>query len=90
MYTIYENKNLLKVIKKIPKEIQKRYEVWKRIIELEGIEGLRNIKGFHDESLKGDLKGLRSSRLNIQWRVIYEIEKTELKVYVVEINPHKY
>jgi len=90
MYAIYENKNLPKTLKKIPKEIQKRYEVWKRIVEMDGVEGLRNIKGFHDEALKGTWKGFRSSRLNIQWRVIYEVEKAEFKVYVIEINTHQY
>ena len=57
---------------------------------MNGIEGLKNIKGFHDEALEGTWKGFRSSRLNIQWRVIYEAEKTEFKIYTAEINPHKY
>jgi hypothetical protein len=29
------------------------------------------IKGFHDEALSGQWAGHRSSRLGIQWRVIY-------------------
>ena len=63
---------------------------WKRIVELEGPQGLRLIKGFHDESLKGEWVGFRSSRLNLKWRIIYKVEKEWLRVYVLEINPHHY
>lgn len=90
MWEIYEYKSLAKTLRKTPKEIRKRYEVWKRIVEFQGIDGLRNIKGFHDEALKGNLKGYRSSRLNLKWRVIYRIEKGVCEVYVVDINPHEY
>ncbi|MCK4820288.1 type II toxin-antitoxin system mRNA interferase toxin, RelE/StbE family, partial [bacterium] len=48
------------------------------------------IKGFHDEALIGEWKGFRSSRLTLKWRAIYRIEKEELAVYVVEVNPHEY
>ena len=69
------------------KEIAK---LWKRIIELEGPQGLQLIKGFRDESLKGNWKGYRSSRLNRQWRVIYKVTKKLCEVYVFNINPHEY
>ncbi|PIQ43325.1 MAG: type II toxin-antitoxin system mRNA interferase toxin, RelE/StbE family [Gammaproteobacteria bacterium CG11_big_fil_rev_8_21_14_0_20_46_22] len=90
MWEVLEQKNLGKTLKKVPREILKRFEVWKRIVELQGPEGLKAIKGFHDEALKGNLKGLRSSRLSIQWRVTYKLEKNVYKVYVVEIHPHDY
>ncbi len=90
MWTVYEKKIVQKMIKKMPRDILIRYEVWKRIVELEGPNGLKIIKGFHDEALKGKWKGFRSSRLGIQWRVIYKINKDYLTVYVFEINPHKY
>lgn len=51
---------------------------------------MRLIKGFHDEALKGEWNGFRSSRLNRQWRVIYKDDKEQLIVYVIEINPHTY
>jgi len=72
MWEIYEHRSLSKALKKVPKEIQKRFEVWKRIIEFQGPEGLKLIKGFHDESLKGNWKGYRSSRLNLKWRIILD------------------
>lgn len=90
MWVIYENKTLHKELKKVPQEVLLRYEAWKRIVELSGVQGLRLIKGFNDEALKGRWKGFRSSRLNIKWRLIYKVEKEILEVYVIEITPHKY
>jgi addiction module RelE/StbE family toxin len=90
MWIIYEKKSLAKEIKKIPLHVREHYELWKRIVELEGIKGLRLIKGFHDEALKGEWAGYRSSRLSKQWRVIYKAENKTLEVYVIEITPHDY
>jgi len=90
MWTIYEKKALLKSLNTIPNRIKKEYEIWKRIIELQGVQGLREVKGYHDESLKGEWRGFRSSRLSLQWRVIYKAEKKSLEVYVIDINAHKY
>lgn len=90
MWTIYEKRNVSKVIRKAPKEVLKNYEIWKRIVELDGPQGLRLIKWFHDETLKGQWIGYRSSRLNRQWRVIYQTKADLLEVYVEEINPHTY
>jgi addiction module RelE/StbE family toxin len=90
MYTVLEHKEVIKTLKKIPVEIQKNYLAWKRIVELEGPQGLRLIKGFHDEALKGGWQGFRSSRLSRLWRVVYRVDKDQLIVYVVEVNAHRY
>lgn len=90
MWVILEKKSVVRGFRRIPDEVIVRYEAWKRIVELEGPLGLRNIKGFHDEALKGDWKGYRSSRLGILWRVIYFRQDQQLEVYVIEITPHKY
>ena len=55
-----------------------------------GPEGLRQIHGFNDEALRGDWKGHRSSRLSLQNRVIYSVERQEIKVEVVSITAHDY
>jgi len=73
-----------------PMEILKRYEKWKDIASLSGPQGLRAIRGFHDEALAGKWKGYRSSRLNEQWRVIYRIVADALLVQVVRVTPHDY
>lgn len=75
---------------KIPKEILKKYEVWKQIVYHSGVDGLKEIKGFNDEPLKGNWKGHRSSRLNNKYRVIYKEEKGLLKIYVLDVNSHDY
>ena len=90
MYTVLEHKEAVKTLKKVPIEIRKNYLAWKRIVEIEGPQGLRLIMGFHDETLKGVWQGFRSSRLNRQLRVIYKIDRDQLIVYVVEVNPHTY
>jgi addiction module RelE/StbE family toxin len=90
MWVIFEKKSVVKTLRKTPDEVVVRYEAWKRIVELEGPQGLRSIKGFHDEALKGEWKGFRSSRLGKQWRVIYLKEDKHLEIYVIEVTPHKY
>jgi len=90
MWTIYEHRRVSRQLKKLPTEILKRYEKWKEIVELSGPFGLRLIKGLRDEALSGDWKTHRSSRLNQQYQVIYKLERDQLKVKVVEVNPHDY
>jgi addiction module RelE/StbE family toxin len=90
MWKISENKSVKKALRKTPRSILIRYEAWKRIVELDGPEGLKRIRGFRDESLSGIWNGFRSSRLSLQWRVIYKVVKNELQVYVFEVIPHEY
>lgn len=90
MWVIYEKRPVLIVLDRLPADVVLKYEAWKRIIELEGPVGLRSIKGFHDEALKGEWQGYRSSRLGKKWRVIYHIAKEQLEVFVVEVMPHTY
>ncbi len=90
MWKIYEHKKASKQISSLPSEILKRYEKWKDIVEISGPNGLKQIKGFNDEPLQGKWKGYRSSRLNIQYRVIYKIENEVLIVKVVNVTPHDY
>jgi len=90
MWKIYEHRKAVKQLQSIPVEILKRYEKWKDIVFISGPEGLMLIKGFHDEALKGEWKGCRSSRLNIQYRVIYKIVKDEILVQVIDVTTHDY
>ncbi|MFW8601879.1 type II toxin-antitoxin system mRNA interferase toxin, RelE/StbE family [Desulfobacterota bacterium M19] len=90
MWKIYEHRNALKGLKSLPVDILKRYEKWKDIAAISGPEGLKRIKGFNDESLRGEWKGYRSSRLNIQYRVIYKIEHEQLFVKVIKVTAHDY
>jgi addiction module RelE/StbE family toxin len=90
MWSIYEHRRIDKQLAKAPMEVQKRYEKWKDILEISGPGGLKMIRGFRDESLRGEWKGYRSSRLNQQYRVIYAVEGDRLVVQVVEVTSHDY
>ena len=90
MWTLYEHKDVIKRISKLPPEILKRYEKWKDIVSLSGPQGLREIKGFYDEALKGQWLRHRSSRLSLQYRVIYKIVRDECYVQVMDVNAHDY
>ena len=90
MWEIYEHKRVSKQLDAIPKDVFKRYEKWKDIVAISGPQGLSKIKGLHDESLRGEWKGHRSSRLNQQYRVIYRIEKDKVLIQVVNVTPHDY
>jgi len=90
MWEVYEHKNATKGIKSLPKEVLKRYEKWKDIVALSGPKGLKIIKGFNDEPLHGKWQKHRSSRLNIQYRVIYKVEGNKFLVNVVKVTPHDY
>ena len=90
MWHIREHRDIEKACRKLPAPVVKKYELWKNIVFRHGPEKLREFPGFHDESLKGHRAGQRSSRLNIQFRVIYTVEHNTVTVRVLEISPHKY
>ena len=90
MWEIYEHRKAVKQLESLPIDVLKRYEKWKDIILISGPDGLKQIRGFRDEALRGDWKGHRSSGLNIQYRVIYKIEKDLVLVQVVNVTPHDY
>jgi addiction module RelE/StbE family toxin len=91
MRRIEEHRNADRTLSKaVPSEILMRYEKWKDIVTISGPMGLRAIKGFHDEALKGEWRGHRSSRLGLKWRVIYRVMANVLLVRVVEVTAHDY
>lgn len=81
-----------KRLKRLPVEIREALLVWAETIELHGIQAMRKSPGYHDEALKGDRLGQRSSRLNRAYRVIY-IERDAGEIVIVgvlEVNKHDY
>lgn len=90
MWRIFEHRRVDKQLQSMPQEILKRYEKWKDIVVFSGPEGLRIIRGFHDEALRGQWKGHRSSRLGLHYRVVYKIEAREILVQVVSLTAHDY
>lgn len=88
MWRIEEHRRVGKPLAASPLDIQKRYEKWLDVVALSGPPGLRAIRGFHDESLSGEWRGYRSSRLNAQYRVIYRIVAPRRLFQVVEVTAH--
>lgn len=90
MWKILEHRDIRKVARKLPPQVLEKYEVWKELVFRHGPEKLREFPGFHDEKLRGEREGERSSRLSLQYRVIYQVENEVVTVFVLEITPHKY
>ena len=90
MWEIFEHRRVARQLQRLPLEILKRYEKWKDIVTISGPQGLRVIRGFNDEALSGEWKGHRSSRLGEQFRVIYRVERDQIRVEVVDVTPHDY
>ena len=90
MWRVQEHRRVEKQLNAVPKDILKRYEKWLDVAMISGPRGLRVIKGFHDEALSGEWKGYRSSRLSIQYRVIYRVVATEQVFEVVSVTAHDY
>jgi len=90
MWQVLEHRRVTRRLAKLPVEVLKRYEKWKDIVVISGPQGLQLIKGFKDEALRGEWKGHRSSRLGVQYRVIYQIEGEKLVVKVIDLTAHDY
>ena len=90
MWEILEHRRTWKQLDRLPTDILKRYEKWKDIVRLSGPNGLRQIKGFNDEPLRGEWRGHRSSRLSRQYRVIYRVQRDRVLVEVVSVTAHDY
>lgn len=90
MWTVVEERAAVKALDGLPPQAAEKYTAWLAIVRQSGPQGLRAIKGFHDEKLSGKLAHLRSSRLNVQWRVIYRVDADIVTVAVERITPHNY
>jgi len=90
MWRIREHRGIARKCSKLPLNAAKKYELWKNIVFRHGPDKLKEFPGFHDEKLKGERKGQRSSRLSLQHRVIYKVEQDIVTVFVLEITPHEY
>ena len=77
---------------KVPNYIKDKLLLWVDDVERIGIQKVREVPGYHDESLKGDRVGQRSIRLNKAYRAIY-IERPNKEITIVsvmEVNKHDY
>lgn len=85
------SKDALKDLKKVPMPIKKKLFTWVASVEERGLAEVKKISSYNDEALKGNRRGQRSIRLNIQWRAIYELKNDKIQfILIQEITPHDY
>lgn len=90
MWEVFEYRQASKQLDALPLAVIERYEKWKDVIRISGPAGVRAIREFRDEALRGKWQGYRASRLNLQYRVIYRIDRDRVLVQVVQVTPHDY
>lgn len=80
-----------KALATLPRHIVVKLQDWVEDVEDRGLEEVRKIPGYHDEPLKGSLKGLRSIRLSRGYRAYYRVTKDRGEVVRIEgIDKHVY
>ena len=81
-----------KELMSLPKFIIRKLLAWIQDVEVQGLQSVRKITGYHDEPLKGQRKGQRSIRLNQAYRAIYEIKNDGSIEFIeiLEVNKHEY
>ena len=90
MWQLFEHRRLDRKLARLPNDVLKRYEKWKDIVRISGPSGLRSIRGFQDENLRGEWRGCRSSRLGDKYRIIYRVEAARIRVLVLDLTAHDY
>ena len=86
MTYIVDERKISKALNKLDKSIRAAYSAWKGIASNHGFRGLRNVKGFHFEKLKGERKGQYSCRRNRGYRVFFKQFDKNFMIEVLEIN----
>jgi len=81
-----------KQLRKAPKHIVRKLQLWVYDVEKIGLEVVRKIPGYHDEPLKGERKGQRSIRLSRSYRAIYEVRSDHRLEFIriEEVTKHDY
>jgi proteic killer suppression protein len=92
MWKVTWSKSVEKDLARVPEFIRQKFRAWVVAIEHDGMPAVRELKGFHDEPLRGPRSGQRSVRLNRAYRVIYIEEKDgQIRIAnVIEVNKHEY
>jgi proteic killer suppression protein len=75
----------------VPRHVAVKLQDWVEDVEDRGLEEVRKISSYHDEPLKGALRGLRSIRLSKAYRAYYAIAKNTVQFVRVErVDKHVY
>lgn len=80
-----------KQLRKLPTHIVVSFQNWVEDVEERGLEEVQKVPGYHDEPLRGELRGLRSIRLSRAYRAYYRIVDEAVRFVRVErIDKHEY
>ena len=80
-----------KQLRKVAQHIRFNLMIWVTAVELDGLEVVRKVPGYHDEPLKGSRAGQRSIRLSRSYRAICEVKGRAVQfVSVEEVSKHDY
>ena len=90
MWKVTESKAATKALDRAPASVKANFDAWLQIVKHSGPDGLRLIKGFHDEALSGRWQDHRSSRLSRDYRLIYRVQRDAVEVHVVDMTKHDY
>ena len=92
IHRVFLTPTVQKQLKKVPNYVVVKLLAWVEAVEVEGLEEVRKIPGFHDEPLRGKRSGQRSIRLSRAYRAIYEVkDKEEIEfVSVEEVSKYEY
>ena len=85
------SKDAERSLRKAPPHVVTKFKAWVDLVEIDGIDEARRIRGYHDEMLHGNLEGKRSIRLSLKWRAIY-VEKSGLCEFILveKVTAHEY
>jgi len=85
------SKKAEKDLASVPAHVALKLQDWVEDVEERGIEAVRTIPGYHDEPLKGALKGQRSIRLSKAYRAYYRVIRDSIEFLRVEgVDKHVY
>ena len=80
-----------KQLRRVPNHIVDNLMIWVAAVELDGLEAVRSVRGYHDEALKGKRSRQRSIRLSLSYRAINEIKRSTIEfVSIEEASKHRY
>ena len=90
--TVYLSKHAKADLLRVPEYIAQKLKFWIFLVENNGLDVVRKIKGYHDEPLRGSRQGQRSIRLSRAYRAIYVIRSDGSIdfVSIEEVHKHDY
>jgi toxin HigB-1 len=91
IHVVVLSKKAEKDLATVPTHVALKLQDWVEDVEERGIEAVRKVPGYHDEPLKGALKGQRSIRLSKAYRAYYRVMRDAVEFLRVEgVDKHVY